>query len=340
MSAVPKWIKLSNIFEKLEIGQPIIHQNEIFVIAKDATIISGRVSLNKYDPINDKLIQLQEFDTEIQQLPDSFALDKSTNTVYFTQQDSLCSINLKTRIINKVPVTFTDASEYGWYHRTTVFVHDHKVHTFGLLARNIHTTYDIESGKFKSYNIPFSDGWFCAHKMIYIESQQRCLFMGGELYEIILSYDLISRKARILEQKLASKFAEWNPAVIKTKDENYAIIFYNCKNESNGRSIIYPKIFSLNLKDDSMQECVDIKMPHDGLDKQFAFLVDNYDHGTIIINGYVRNCWKDKEFANMNNFAMELINVVVQYYCQRDVHLLTLNGDHYKISLDDIFASL
>ena len=71
-----------------------------------------------------------------------------------------------------------------------------------------------------------------------------------------------------------------------------------------------------------------------------SFIVDNVKKSEIIIDGYLRRCWKRIEFLNMSELPIELIGVITMYYQKECIHLIQrTGGEHWKVDMDDIFAA-
>ena len=135
------------------------------------------------------------------------------------------------------------------------------LHTFAVYSgaaheSNIHSIFDLKTGDeiksgviklesceyemtFSEYEGPLLD----SHSMIFIESQRRLIFMGGQLYHDILSYHVDNDKWFMLDAKLVYDHKDeddddedegdddglWegvHPAIVVTRDEKYAIIIY------------------------------------------------------------------------------------------------------------------
>ena len=89
----------------------------------------------------------------------------------------------------------------------------------------------------------------------------------------------------------------------------------------------------LDLESESIIE-VDAQLPSSWRSESlYAFLSDNYHKSDVIIHGYLRQC------CGMNKFPLELIKVIIEYYCENNVHLLKRkDGRQWAISLEDIMC--
>ena len=57
--------------------------------------------------------------------------------------------------------------------------------------------------------------------------------------------------------------------------------------------------------------------------------MDNWDESVFVVNGFLRQC--------LNELTDELINVIIRFYNEADVHVLHgVSGDHWKILLADL----
>ena len=75
-------------------------------------------------------------------------------------------------------------------------------------------------------------------------------------------------------------------------------------------------------------------------DEYRALLIENYGQSDKIINGYLRQSWKEQAFMGMHELPVELIRLLTKFYSQEYVHLFVQGyGEHYKILLDEVFSA-
>ena len=75
----------------------------------------------------------------------------------------------------------------------------------------------------------------------------------------------------------------------------------------------------------------------DGCDSGIrAVVIDDYKQSAVIVNGYLRNCWKEKTFVRMAELPLELIDMMITFYCQEYLHIMNVEeGTHCKVLLAD-----
>ena len=83
-----------------------------------------------------------------------------------------------------------------------------------------------------------------------------------------------------------------------------------------------------------------VKLPDTKWDESFhAFLMDDFGEIDVIINGYIRQCWKKEECGNVDALPVEIIGILKQYFGREYVHLIARNsGVHWKISVSALLG--
>lgn len=228
-----------------------------------------------------------------------------------------------------------EAYEYGWGHYLSSFIVNNKLHTFGAdgQLQNIHTIYDLQTGEMQGNPTKSVEDIEClaVHGLLFVESQQKILFFGGDLGETVLIYDVVNDSYDKL-LNVTSTWDDYTPAGVVSTDEKYAILVSESFQSEDEDT------FVLNLNDSQWS----VKNSSNMLPWQYpqsiiAFMTTDMAVNDIVINGYLRRCWKQDDFTNVSEFPYELIRIIIEYYTAEYIHVARqYHGHHYKILLEDI----
>ena len=279
-------------------------------------------------------------------------MDKET--LYIPGKIGIYDINLNTGKKNYKSISDKKAKEYGWAHGLRSVIIDDKLHTFGFymdgyLDVSKHTVYDIKTKEIIStVSVPNSVD-LDVYNIVYIKSQKKILFFGGDFHEEFMIYDIIKDEWEVLNVELSQNEC-WSAGFVITNADKYVIIMYGYhewKPVNDSESMDYDssecipgtKIEILDIDNHLIRQShVGLPMDLDVESPLFhAFMVNNLEKSEVIINGYLRNCWKEKEFVIVNQLPFELIGIILVYYREECVHLIERqSGGHWKIPLSHI----
>ena len=188
------WIKLNNIpYEYF--GNATIGANDTSIMAVGKCLIV--TALCEYDPIHvgtHPLIDVSHFisdssESDIQACCDSIAIDTANDIVYLPYENSgggILKMDLKTNKIEKISIS--NANEYGILNEPACIVIDDILHMFGYCDDRdercyvaMHAKYNIKTGVItKDKVIDEHVGFGSGLSIVYVKSQQRLLFTGGD----------------------------------------------------------------------------------------------------------------------------------------------------------------
>ena len=150
--------------------------------------------------------------------------------------------------------------------------------------------------------------------------------------------DIHREKSEIIGKlSFGDEETEISPCLVLTKDEKYLIIFYRyTRDEDDFECQDETQIEILNIEDNSIR-LSKIKLPD--INRFFACSVDDSAESDVIINGYLRGCWKTAEFSGIDQLPVELTVMIIQYYNFEWVHVFNRsNGKQWTISVQDILG--
>ena len=363
-----EWSKLPKI-GKGYIGKPTYRNlNEIWFPVGNKCVVSSFIRYNVIS-CKCKIIKLNK---ELNCRQDSVIIDTQNDILYLAGKPGLYQIDLskkkkvlkpklliKSKFIGSISTIIIDRILHIFSEETIGGFEIGNIHCHSVNGN--HAKYDIESGAFDRVNIgtkPILNGVASnqlgkGESMVYIKSQMKLAFIGRIFHgESVLTYHVSHNKWKTMK-RIQLKAKGLNPAglgVVITKDQRYIIIFgayvFRTKGtdpycESEAGELYYDNMIEIvNLKNNSCR-ISNVKLPKTWRKDSYlhAFLVDNIDATDIIINAYLRDCWKHKDFLNMKKLASELIELIIQFHHQEYVHLIQRNsGKHWKISLDKILG--
>ena len=122
-------------------------------------------------------------------------------------------------------------------------------------------------------------------------------------------------------------FDDYVPAAVITKDDKYAILFTEPEDSDDKDDDTFE--LDLNNSEIPIKRSANI-LPWKYPKSLIAFMMGDVDHSDIIINGYLRRCWKTNDFNNLDELPYELIGIIIQYFTVEYVHVARqFQGHHY-----------
>ena len=339
---------------KTRVGKPIrFSRNEYLLpigeIDSLSTILLYNVTNNEYDTF-------MQFKKNMAVRLDSAAIDIENQMIYIAGHAGILQIDLTTKTTR-----FVSKKRFK-YSLSTIITNDKlyifhfpiaedRDDDFGSLAA--HTIYDIKTSKVRTTTIffpkpaqytEFAEG----EQMVFLESENKCLFIGGDLSTNIVIYDITNDDWSIMKGVRSSDLELYgDQSIVITNDDRFVIIFNSNEsdlsiedNDGSGGMEYVNEIEIIDLKTKSCTKS-SVKLPSSWQDEpSHAFIADDYSKSDIIINGYLRQCWKDKIFINLDQLPLELIRVIIEFHSQDVVHIMQRSTGHqWTISLQEILSS-
>ena len=341
-----KWQELHNITTQIS-SKPLITKNKDLIIpigfGTRSSVLSAFI---KYDPIQEKSIEFLTLKRIYSCSLSSAAIDIENDTIYIPNEHGIHAIDLKSKEFNTQ--TVQNPQQYAFHNTPSSIIIGNKLHIFGHWQENHinkHTIRDLKTLHIQSNDISLPNDCKFSNltRAVFIRSQMRILFIGNFKGNII-SYDVNNDEWSLMDkiQLLSSRngvISRGSPsAVILTMDEKFVIII--ATKEGLGWNDDYKTVIEIVDIENNVVEVSKLKLPFSVTRcyNLYGFSVDGASD--ILINGYVRNCWKDKEFEGVNELPFELICVMVRFCAREEIHLVQASyGKHWKIDLDDILQS-
>ena len=173
-----------------------------------------------------------------------------------------------------------------------------------------------------------------------MRKQNNCLFIDREFGADILAYDITNDDWDIMKNVKITLFN--CDCIVVTNDERYLIILNSFKSES---------IELVDVVDDPVYEIaiqiIDFENKSSGIsiiklpaswktEWMYAFLMNGCAKTDVIINGFVRQCWKQEISEELPS---ELISIIAEFYSDEFIHIMQQdNGNQWAISLEKLLC--
>lgn len=346
MSLSGKWSPEVNALTTLGfkgyVGNSVQTKQDVVIIPIGET--KGAISaLLKFSALSDKFEEIMRFDPPLPCKSVSICIDKQNDKIYAPHKNGCYIIDLINKTF-KEDMSHLKGAKYSWSgDATSVYIHP-KLHVFGHIAN--HVSYNYETGYFQSNEdlmlLP-PPHRFSSQSMVHIPSKNKLLFFGEGMEEHIVSYDVTTGKYRILDYVTLPTKNAYHPGVLLTKDEKYVLIFIGFSDDDFGYEFVMGEprfwtkktecaIMVLDTETNVLYSSV-CAFPRSDVRSTQAFLVDNEKLNSMIINGYIRQYWKQ----DPRSIPVDLIDILLMYYEEAEVHLVEREtGQHWKIPLHDI----
>lgn len=186
-------------------------------------------------------------------------------------------------------------------------------------------------------------------KAVFLQSKRSIIAYGMAQNGIsmICEYSLASNEWIVRETSSLRPHFHGGPAIVVTSDERYII---SCgEYEGFYHAPYHNSIVIYDVKKDTFTES-DIKFPGSG-DVGNAVLMANPKRDELLTFGFVKQCFRDPLFKNMQNLPKYLIQMMAKWFCFETLHLFwnrpRFDADseqdrsiHWKIDVDDILKVL
>ena len=339
----PNWVSRSKIpLNTRAILKPcLINQQEMVINSANWAIESKFI---KYNFREDKYESWEMSRSKYDIGAIEFNIRVNDCIYYQASHGPLIVYNMKTTKWNKYPIsTDKQKKKYHFWDSTYCKVNNF-IHIIGDRENNEHGVWDLNKNEYKSLDsINKPKKAIILGGLIYIKKRQKLLLFGGcweddhwsstQATDDILFYDIKQNKWAMASIKLPIKMSSFG--YVKTNDDKYLIIFGGI-DECN---YFLDNIYILDLINMKINECK-VKCPVRG--EFYAYIQFDNIENNLIVNGYIRNCWKLKEFKSMINLPDVIIKLIQSYMHYNEiVHLFEQNeGEHYKINIDLILDKL
>ena len=168
------------------------------------------------------------------------------------------------------------------------------------------------------------------HHLIYLKSQ-KCLLLFDK--KKIHRFSILNKKWKpIRDLKLPQEIGKFG--VVTTRDERYTILFgggFYVDTQGYLDSIYIYDIINHKFRKSK------IKCPITG--RFHATIGDDADSDKMVVFGFINNCYKEKDFTDLQVLPYYLIELISKWYQQQQVYLLRrsdLDPSLFTINVDDI----
>lgn len=189
-------------------------------------------------------------------------------------------------------------------------------------------------------------------KAVFLQSKRSIIAYGLHArygISMICEYSLGSNEWIVRETNslLKKPYFSGGPAVVATSDDRYII---SCGQFEVISAEYHHSIMIYDVKNGTFTES-DIKGPSSG-DVGNAVIMANRKRDEVLAFGFVKRCFQEPSFKNMQNLPHDLIQMAAKWFCFETFHLfwnrprlLGFDWEHYrsvhwKIDVDDILKVL
>ena len=334
------WIKLSNI--PTNTCPPLLYENNHVIFPIKHRFETKISSIADYDPVTDKCVEIWTLPEPILCWSKAFAVDVKKKAIYVPSLTCMHTFQLDNKIMKQNQIS-TEYDPFTTLDTRSILIAD-KLHIFQFDEDIdiMHGIYDIKCGEYSEQVIentedPGDEHDFNGHSMVHMQSQDKLIFFGGYLEDNIISYDINNDTHDVIQKFKSFDISNYcrRPGAVLTKDEKYVIIFFLYHvGVGIGENVIVIIDIENNVNWTS-----EIKFPTfvetpSRSTQLHVFIIDEPNESEIIVNGYVRDCWK------INQLPIDIIGVIIQFFHSEYLHLVTdFNGEHWKIRLNYILQA-
>ena len=341
------WTKLSNIAET--VLQPFINKHNDLILPiclPESSWVSQQKlsSIRRFVPIREEWTEIWRLENPMQMMCNAFAIDAENEIIYILAKTCLYTLELTKDKPNMQPIFIKGRNSDFYDSDTRCIVVKDQLHIFEFEDEEdfMHSIYDIKSGNYTTTTVLNDEEWdFDSHCMVHIPSQNRLLFVGTYFCGVV-SYDINSHRLSEMEEFELSVNSIYDPISVLTNDEKYVLVlyFYRVRAKKKKKKIYYKNKIEILDIENNVKWISNVTMPFKSSSKLFAFILGNANESGMVINGFIRDCWKNKEFSRMNELPLELVGIILHFYHIEDLHLINNGkGEHWKKSLDDVLEN-
>ena len=311
-------------------GIPIIRsRNEIIIVPESHDV----AALLRYDAHKDQYVEWIAYPEDFYTANHTSAIDTDRNIIYIVGRTKILTINLKTeqcKLIsmkslhtNTPNAKLFDPTRYDLSSQPTSIVLGGKLNIF---TGNHRIIYDDIRNQISVHNINFGCYQLIDHGMVHIKSQNRLLYVTAESLNIRSFNYENNTLCLIPKARFDDAFSSGHPpSCVISKDERYIIIFgMHCNGE----------IYIFDIKMNTVRYS-NVYTPDTDC-RWRAYITSNTYTDNVIVAGYLGcHCISNK--MDSLSMPMDLIQLIILFYAQEDVHLMSLEyGEHFVLPLWDI----
>lgn len=317
-----KWQKLPS-FPFTYFPPPIFINKEEFIICPSRHVTCQSDGIYLFNTRKTEWKKIFDFPKEFRCFAHSTAYDKSNNTLYVSRSTKqlLFSVDLNHERLNEFSNTRTFVTAFDY--SKLIFI-DNELH---YMDRDKFLVYDISRCSVK--NSLEQKDWMI-QSIVYLKSQKCILFINrfdGDIYK----FSMLDKKC----EKLSNVGVETlvDTVMLSTRDERYVILFGGIHENDFDDNV--DDIHIYDMKDQTLRASK-LKCPFKGDCR--AVISGTSDEEEMITNGFIKNCYKQKEFIDVMLLPHYLIKLIARRYQNERVYLLKHGHRrcHFTIKVDDI----
>eukprot|EP01084_Bolivina_argentea_P144955 254217_1 len=294
------------------------------------------------------------------------AFTNSFSQFISNKNTSICTHSIQITFDNKQQI-FYIREAYGMHDRTNIHSLDVNTNIFNKLQHNgakmyasgghflfannhLHVirNYDshwigsIDNNTLHIVSKPTMQSSRFSGAAIYISSRQSILLIGGfNEYGLPCDVWIYSLKTQKWNKINNISFKRFQFGYVLSSNQRYIILFGGWKYVSEtDQDVEVDDIVVLDMKDDNnwkLKQC-EIKCPVFGT--CYGARTGGCDsNNQILVNGFVKKCFKLKEFLQLQLPPVYIINIINKYFSAEMIHCIE-DKDHYGIYLKQILSSL
>ena len=281
--------------------------------------------------------------------PRLICFNYSTNTLYLSDRKStIMQLNIDTMKHRVVTISEEkDAEECIGLINQLEFIEAHR--TILVSGKNKHSVLSLSAFKTKFANITLRKTKFCDnlnllstygdvqfHKSIYLPLK-KCIYTFGRYIvmglSVIVVFNLNTNKSNLIaiDREIFIPDRKGSFGCVGTTDEKYIIIFggkdsdYHC----------YDEIYIFDTDTMRVRKS-NIICPFTG--SCYAILINKDLRQMMIVIGYIRHCWRLKEFRGMIFPYSDIVDLICQWFGGEIIYLQERGSDQllWKIELNKI----
>ncbi len=319
----PSPVLLSHRSTIFAISTPLVlNRNELLLIP---TTLSFHHSLYKYNIKENEWKEWIKYPNDMFLDRHTASINKDKKLLYILNRNGdIIEINLKTKEFNTSPKQFNDILF------TYSFIIDKQFHFFGQYGNftSFYKWNDNDKKLIKLNNFHQDIAKKIANKLylaltIYISSMQSVIIIPSFGKKIYI-YTLKTNECKeIINNKLLC--LKYRTAII-TKNEQFIILF-GSQEYIGILNVKCMKIRISNIQSPSSKQ----------IQPLYATIVNDDIMDEILVFGFIRKCWNDTKFNNIQYLPIYLIKLIGKSYCMEIMYYVEIQkGLHWKINIDDI----
>ena len=325
------------LLSQYAVSNPVfINNNDIVVCCKTG----GVVLLQKYDIHKGSWLHI--VDCARNDLP-NLNWNEETNEFYMYKKHELEIYNVETKKFKRY-ATILDV----YAHQYTIVNGD--FHVIGGYISRDHMIWDPKTERFISqYTFPTYEWDKCLENAgcVYVASRNMLLLFGGydagiiQPLDAIWKYDLMKKQWKKVST-LPLALQSFGFAL--TFDEKYIIIFGGMSSDFHyNHDIWIMNVDTFDVKKSKIK-CpgYDEEIDPEEIDSEWKAVVANdRNRMGVVVTGFIRKCWLEEEIVKNLMFPPYDVIQLIKTWCVMDnVHLISREGDHWRMSVTDLLNSV